>query len=258
VSIAGGLLPGDSQQEERDAAGHQQICLSKLLSCQVHSFQPMELLATLLAPCALLDCVQTCREQSPTPRLDKQANDVRPRQGGRNKKQMEQQMEQQKQGAEEPKQQSTAEHQESQLRCWMEGRGWAEAEAESIHRAGRARSKEQEAKSKKWRHSRSSKINQGAKAPKDQEKIHSRVSGKIKWGVGRKGRRFVKAEAKSIHAAGRAGARSKKQEKEAQQEQQNQSRKQQAEARDQSKGEIEGSAGTTDDAGAAGARSGRR
>ena len=53
-------------------------------------------------------------------------------------------------------------------------------------------------------------------------------------------------------------SRSKKQEKEAQQEQQNQSRKQQAEARDQSKGEIEGSAGTTDDAGAAGARSGRR
>jgi hypothetical protein len=118
----------------------------------------------------------------------------------------------------------------------------------------RARSKKQEVEAQQEQQQ----INQGAKAPKDQEKIHSRVSGKIKWGVGRKGRRFVKAEAKSIHAAGRAGARSKKQEKEAQQEQQNQSRKQQAEARDQSKGEIEGSAGTTDDAGAAGARSGRR
>ena len=61
-------------------------------------------------------------------------------------------MEQQKQGAEEPKQQtikkrSTAEHQKNQLRCWMEGRGWAKAEAESIHRAGRARSKKQKARS---------------------------------------------------------------------------------------------------------------
>jgi hypothetical protein len=100
-------------------------------------------------------------------------------------------MEQQKQGAEEPKQQtikkrSTAEHQKNQLRCWMEGRGWAEAEAESIHRAGRARSKKQKAKSKKWRRSRSSKINQGAKAPKDQEKIHSRVSGKSNGVLGGK------------------------------------------------------------------------
>jgi hypothetical protein len=119
-------------------------------------------------------------------------------------------MEQQKQGAEEPKQQtikkrSIAEHQKNQLRCWMEGRGWAEAEAESIHRAGRARSKKQEveAQQEQQNQSRSQSTKRSRKDP--QQSV-----GKIKWGVGRKGRRFVKAEAKGIHTAGRAGARSKK------------------------------------------------